>query len=150
MNKAIYFDIDGTIANLYGDPNWLPKLRAYDESPYRNAKPLINMSLFARLLHRAQRLGYTIGIISWLSKEPTPEYDQKVTDAKMAWLNEHLPSVQFDEIHIIAYGVPKSSVADSNGILFDDEEKNRQEWAKSNNGLAFSETAILEILRALW
>lgn len=28
--KAIYFDMDGTIANLYGVPNWLEGLRNFD------------------------------------------------------------------------------------------------------------------------
>lgn len=35
MEKKIWFDMDGTIANLYGDPNWLEKIRAYDASPLR-------------------------------------------------------------------------------------------------------------------
>ena len=29
----IWFDMDGTIANLYGVENWLPMLRAYDPTP---------------------------------------------------------------------------------------------------------------------
>ena len=28
----IWFDMDGTIADLYGVEDWLPKLRAYDPS----------------------------------------------------------------------------------------------------------------------
>ena len=48
MEKKIWLDMDGTIANLYGDPNWLEKIRAYDASPYANALPLLNMSLLAR------------------------------------------------------------------------------------------------------
>ena len=31
--KAIWFDMDGTIADLYGDPDWLAKLRAYNPAP---------------------------------------------------------------------------------------------------------------------
>ena len=47
-NPVFCFDMDGTIADLYADPNWLPKLRAYDPTPYINAKPLVNMSRLAR------------------------------------------------------------------------------------------------------
>ncbi len=143
MTEKIYFDMDGTIADLYADPNWLPKLRAYDPTPYVNAKPLVNMSRLARLLHKAQQNGYTIGIISWLSKEPNPEYDKAVTLAKIEWLARHLPSVKWDEIHIVAYGTPKSTVADTfGGILFDDEERNRNEW----NGTAYTPEQIFDLL----
>ena len=76
--KAIYFDMDGTLVDFYGVPNWLPKLRSYDPSPYTQAKPLLNFSLFARYVNILQRLGYTVGIISWLSKDSIPVYDEAV------------------------------------------------------------------------
>ena len=79
MIKKIYFDMDGTIANLYAVEGWLPMLRAYDPTPYAQAVPMVNMSRLARYLHKAQRMGIEIGIISWLSKEPTEEYDRAVT-----------------------------------------------------------------------
>jgi len=91
---TIYFDMDGTIADLYADPNWLDKLRAYDPAPYRDAAPLVRLSQLARKLNKLQRAGYTIGIISWLSKTSTPEYDSAVTAAKLEWLHKHLPSVK--------------------------------------------------------
>ena len=147
MNERIYFDMDGTIADLYADPNWLPKLRAYDPTPYANAKPLVNMSRLARYIHKAQANGYRVGIISWLSKESTAEYDRAVTLAKLEWLTAHLPSVQFDEIHIVAYGTPKREViAEQMGaILFDDEERNRNEWG----GFAYEPSQIFEILKGV-
>ena len=43
MTKAIYFDMDGTIADLYGVPNWLDCLIAEKTKPYREAKPLVDM-----------------------------------------------------------------------------------------------------------
>lgn len=146
MTKAIYFDMDGTIANLYGVEDWLPKLRAYDPSPYTEALPLIRLSVLARMLNRLQRNGYTLGIISWVSKDPDPTYGEAVTAAKLEWLAKHLPSVEWNEIHIVAYGTPKQTLADyPDGILFDDEERNRDEWL----GIAFDETDIIEILKGL-
>ncbi len=147
MNRnAIYFDMDGTIANLYAVPNWLEMLRAYDPTPYQKAVPLIRMASLARILNRLQREGWVIGIVSWLSKEPTPEYDMAVTQAKLEWLRLHLASVQFDEIHIIPYGTPKSQVVEvQGGILFDDEERNRLEWGEG----AYDVHNIIEVLRRL-
>ena len=143
---TIFLDMDGTIANLYGVENWLDYLIAKDETPYREAKPLIRMTTLARLLNSIQKNGHKIGIVSWLAKNSTEEYDIKVTNAKLEWLNTHLKSVQFDEIHIVKYGTPKSTFSnDTNDILFDDEEPNRKEW----KGKAFDVDNIIEILKGI-
>lgn len=120
------FDMDGTIANLYGVENWLPKLIASDSTPYRDAKPLVNMARLAKALHKAQRNGHKIAVISWLSKNGSPEYNKAVADEKIAWLKKHLPSVVWDKIIIVEYGTPKRELND--GVLFDDEEPNRRNW----------------------
>ena len=144
--KAIYFDMDGTIANLYAVENWLPMLRAYNPAPYEQAKVMVNMNQLARMLNQLKAKGYHIGIVSWLSKEPTPTYDLQVKYAKCRWLTKHLPSVIFDEVVIVAHGTPKSSVVKHpKGILFDDEEYNRDVW----QGQAYDEKNILEILKSL-
>ena len=143
---TIYFDMDGTIANLYGVENWLPKLQNEDASPYIDAEPLVRLATLARLLNKLQRNGHKIGIVSWLAKNSTNEYDIKVTNAKIEWLNTHLKSVRFDEIKIGKYGTPKSTmVDDKNGILFDDEEPNRIEW----KGISHNVDNIIEILKGL-
>lgn len=143
MERKIWFDMDGTIADLYGVECWLDMLRAGDATPYTAAKPLLRMASLARLLNKLQREGYEIGIVSWLSKTSTPDYDRAVTNAKLAWLRRHLASVQFDHIDIIAYGTPKQD--GRSGILFDDEEPNRKAWT----GIAYDETDILEVLKRL-
>ena len=141
---TIYFDMDGTIADLYADPNWLEKLRAYDPSPYRDAAPMLNMNSLARQLNKLQRAGYTIGIISWLSKTSSAAYNEAVTKAKKAWLHQHLHSVKWDAIHIVAYGTSKKTIGNS-GILFDDEQRNRDEWGSG----AYTPDEIMEVLKAL-
>ena len=78
----ICFDLDGTIANLYGVENWLEMLNNRDETPYKEATPLVRMSSLARVLNRLQREGHEIGIISWLAKNSTADYDERVTTAK--------------------------------------------------------------------
>ena len=142
-NMTINFDMDGTIADLYGVENWLDYLIAGDAFPYANAKPLVNMSALARVLNNLRRKGWKINVISWLSKSSTPEYDKAVTEAKLAWLKKHLPSVEFDKIMIVAYGTPKNTLA--SGILFDDEEVNRKAWGKN----AYDVTDIIGVLKAV-
>ena len=144
--RTIYFDMDGTIADLYGVNGWLDYLIAKDSTPYEIAKPLVRLSLLARYLNELQRKGYRIGIISWLAKNSNADFDKAVTEAKIKWLKTHLASVQFDEINIVAYGTPKEMFSKSKtDILFDDETPNREKWI----GEAFNEKMIFEILKAL-
>lgn len=140
---TIYFDMDGTIADFYGVNNWLDYLLDRDTFPYEMAQPLLRLSTLARLLNSLQRKGYKVGIISWLCKNSTEEYDEAVTAAKKAWLNKHLKSVRFDEIHILPYGTPKQNYATDKDVLFDDEENNRKNWT----GKAFDVNNIIEVLK---
>lgn len=144
--KAIYFDMDGTIANLYGVSGWLENLRNEEVRPYKEADTMVRMATLARLLHKLQNNGYSIGIVSWLCRGGSQKYNEEVTAAKIKWLKLHLPSVEFNEVHIVEYGTPKEKVVKyPQGILFDDEERNRKNWI----GKSFSEKNLLENLRGL-
>lgn len=132
LPKMLCFDMDGTIADLYGVDNWLPMLRAYDPTPYAIAKPMWDMYELSELLHRAQAIGIEVRIITWLSKETTAEYDRAVREAKRNWLAEQ--GFPCDHFHGVQYGATK---ADSirkylpegeTAILFDDNAKVRAGW----------------------
>ena len=143
---TIWLDMDGTVGDLYGVPNWLPKLRSFDPSPYAEAKPLLNMSLLARLLNSAQKKGYKLGINSWLAKDAPESYDQAVTVEKYYWLGGHLASVRFDYIVITKYGVPKSKCMTSpQDVLFDDNQAIRDEW----QGTAYTPDQLIPFLKKL-
>lgn len=143
MPKKIWFDMDGTLADLSGVDNWIAKLRAFDPTPYYVAKPLLRMQSLARVLNRLQREGYEIGIVSWTSMVSTPEYHRMVDAAKRSWLRTHLKSVRFDFIDIIPYGTPKHEGRD--GILFDDVEEIRTAWGEG----AYDVNDILSVLKML-
>ena len=101
MTRAIYFDMDGTIANLYGVDDWLDYLIKEQTKPYREAKTLIDMRVLGRELNRLKKCGYVVGVVSWLSKCGTDDYNERVTQTKMRWLKDHIGAVEFDEIHIV-------------------------------------------------
>lgn len=141
--KKIWFDMDGTIVDLYGVNGWLDDLKNQRVRPYKEARPLLNMQALARVLNRLTREGWEIGIVSWLSKNGTEQYNEEVATAKRAWLEQHLKSVKFANVDIIKYGTPKQYGRE--GILFDDEEPNRTNWGKG----AYDVGNILDVLRAL-
>lgn len=146
MKRTIFFDLDGTLNRFYDVPDWLPKLRSHDPSPYAEAEVMHNMSLLARYLNKLQKMGYRIGIISWLAMDSTYEYDQAVRKVKEEWLHKHLSSVTFDYIHITSYGFPKERFVTSvTDILFDDNAKIRSEWT----GEAHEPNEILSVLKTL-
>ena len=142
----ICFDMDGTIADLYGVENWLADLQNENARPYKKAAVMLNMNTLARTLNKLQKQGYEIGIISWLAKTSTADYDKKVTAAKMEWLKKHLASVKFDFVKIVPYGTDKNIVNTCKAdILFDDEEQNRRNW----RGTAHNVENILGTLKSL-
>ncbi len=144
MKKEIWFDMDGTIADLYSVEGWLDYLIKEDVYPYANAKVMLNFSLLARLLNRLQEQGWKIGIISWTSKCGSENYNLAVEVAKRAWLARHLPSVEWDEIRVVRYGTNKYMTC-GGGILFDDEKGNRDNWKDT----AYEPCKIMKVLKEL-
>ena len=139
--KTIYFDMDGTIADLYDVPGWLASIKAEDISPFLIAKPLCDTWELSLILRRLQLKGYKIGVITWTPKNATPEYAYRVAAAKKHWLRENL-LIRIDDLKILPYGTNKKSKADRTGILFDDEEYNRNTWGPD----AYEPAEIMNIL----
>jgi phosphoglycolate phosphatase-like HAD superfamily hydrolase len=150
--KMICFDMDGTIADLYGVNGWLEMLRDYNPAPYVEAKPMWDMAELANTLMALQEIGIEIRIITWLAKETTEDYKNEVRDAKRAWLEEY--AFPFDHFHGVAYGATKADsvrkylAEDESAILFDDNAKVREGW---HLGEAVDPTAIdiVEYLKGL-
>lgn len=127
--NEICFDMDGTIANLYGVKDWLPKLRAEDASPYLDAKPMWDMEALAGILRQLQNQGITITVITWLAKDSSAEYKKAVREAKLAWLEKY--DFPFDHFHGVQYGATKADSVrkfTNNAWLIDDNAKVRNGW----------------------
>ena len=127
--KTLVFDMDGTIADLYGVKGWLKMLRAEDPTPYEKAKPMYDMMLLTAILWVLKNDGWRIAVTSWLAKDSTPAYDAKVRQAKKNWLDRY--DFPYDEIHLVKYGTTKANCTRKHGgvqILVDDNEKVRNGW----------------------
>lgn len=127
MCKAIYFDLDGTLADLYGVENWLDKLHAEDVTPYAEAAPLVDMAKLNAMCEALIASGIIIGVISWTAKDGSKEYNTAVRKVKRAWINHYLPCVT--EFHVVKYGTPKHYVRKiKDSILVDDNAEVRAAW----------------------
>lgn len=128
-NKTLVFDMDGTIADLYGVDNWLDDLRASNPRPYAIAEPLYDMDILNALLVLFKAMGWRIVVTTWLAMGSTKEYDDMVRNAKIEWLNRY--NFPYDEIHLVKYGTTKANCTRHIGgvqVLVDDNEKVRRGW----------------------
>ncbi len=132
--KAIYLDMDGTIADLYGVPDWLPRLLAEDPAPYEAAAPLQPMGELDRLACILGRRGVEVGIISWACKGASAHYEAVTRRAKRRWAAKYLPNVK--NIAVVPYGTPKAQAArvPCDAVLVDDDTRVRAEWDDEEEG----------------
>lgn len=129
MKKMICFDMDGTIADLYGVDNWHSKLRSEDASPYAEAAPMCDMEKVNDVLRMLQAAGWEIRVITWLSKNSSEEYKDAVRAAKRAWLEKW--GFVYDHFHGVQYGATKADSVRGKAdyaILIDDSDKVRNGW----------------------
>jgi hypothetical protein len=152
MTKMICFDMDGTIANLYGVQGWLEMIENENPKPYEIAEPMWDMVELATTLKMLQVKGYEIRVITWLAKDSTEEYKTLTRQAKLEWLEKY--GFPYNKFHGIAYGTTKANCIrqyldiNEQAILIDDNDKIRQGW---NWGETINPTTenIIDILKAL-
>ncbi len=128
-NRTLVFDMDGTIADLYGVDNWLEDLRAENPRPYEIARPLYDMNALNALLDIFKLQGWKIVVTTWLAKDSSKDYDRLVRETKLAWLEKY--NFPYDEIHLVKYGTTKANCTRKNGgfqVLVDDNDKVRKGW----------------------
>lgn len=149
MKKMICFDMDGTIANLYGVENWLEKIRNENPEPYRVAKPLVNIDELNEILINLAAKGWEIRVISWLAKDSSESYKEEVRKAKMEWLTKN--HFFFDVAHLVEYGTTKANCVRkyaNPAILIDDDAKVRSGWTLGGT-IDPTKENWLEILKSL-
>ena len=130
--RMIVWDMDGTMADLYGVDGWLEMLENENPLPYEIAKPLWDMERLANIIRGLQAIGIEQRIVTWLSMDSSEEYKREVRTAKREWL-EHF-DFPFDHFHGVQYGATKADSVrkfladDETAILIDDSAKVRKGW----------------------
>ena len=150
--KMICFDMDGTIADLYGVEGWLPALENGIVFPYEIAKPMWDMIRLAEVLNELRKREIEIRIISWLAKNSTETYKDEVRQAKVEWLDRM--GFPYDKAHFVQYGATKADSVrryladDECAILVDDNRKVCNGWHLGET-INPTECDLIEALRSL-
>lgn len=148
----ICFDMDGTIADLYGVKGWLEMLRNENPTPYEVAEPIWNTEALNAILMALQAKGIEIRIVTWLSKDSTEEYKTATREAKKDWLADN--AFPYDHFHGVKYGATKADsirkylAEGETAILIDDNDKVRRGW-HMGEAINPTTTDIIEYLAGL-
>ena len=131
--STIWFDLDGTLYDLYNQPSWLEMLNNENGKVYSCGNSLVDVSEFSLIVTELKKQGYKFGVITWLSRDCSRKYGNSIRYHKLKWLNETFPNL-FDVVHIVKYGTDKSKfVTSENDILFDDDENVCEQWENSGH-----------------
>ena len=130
--RMIVWDMDGTIADLYGVDGWLEMLRAENPLPYEMAEPMWDMERLVNIIRGLQDFGIEQRVVSWLSMNSSEQYKREVRQTKREWLDEF--DFPYDHFHGVQYGATKADsvrkylAEDETAILIDDSFKVREGW----------------------
>jgi FMN phosphatase YigB (HAD superfamily) len=130
--KYLCFDMDGTIADLYGVIDWHLMLKAELPTPYKTAKPMWDMLRLKKALEKAQAQGIEVCVITWLSMNSSNYFKREVRKAKLEWLKVN--DFPYNRFSAVQYGTTKANSIrkfveeNESAILFDDNEKVRNGW----------------------
>lgn len=147
--KRVFFDMDGTIADLYNDPNWLEDFTKRRKGVFARLKPMVDPIQVNDLIRQAKAKGHKFGVVTWLPKDSTADYRLASSFEKIEWIKKFFPELA-DNILTCEYGTKKRQVAraNRNAIIFDDDVKVREDW-KISKGKAYEPDQILEVLEGL-
>lgn len=143
--KTIWFDMDGTIAELYKVPNWLEMLRTSDWRVYDKCLPRANFERINSAIEALTAHGWQVGVITWASKGISWGMDcDCIGDVKFNWLTRYFPALVDGKFACIPYGESKAQFlldmedAGEVNYLVDDNKEVREDWrAHSCPGCVF-------------
>ena len=149
MKLKILFDLDGTVADLYGRNDWLEKLRA--EVPiYEELEPLVDMIELTAIAERLAEKGVEFGVVTWLSMGASVDYEFVTAMEKFRWCQKYMPYIS--EFEAQPYGTPKqTNYHHCKCILIDDNAEVRQSFETPHRRKTFDANEdICEFLTKLY
>lgn len=131
----ILFDLDGTLANLYGRKNWLEKLRK-EEPIYEELEPLVDMQELNHIAEKLMNVGVEFCVVTWLSMQASETYELITSMEKFRWCKRYIPFIS--EFECQPYGTPKqTNYRNTKCILIDDNAEVRAEFETKHRRKTF-------------
>lgn len=126
MNKVVYFDMDGTIADLYGVSDCFKRLDNMDAAVYSEAKPI---DKYINMLKEFHTMGYKVVILSALGMVSSKQFDEDTIRNKGIWLDTYVGKEYIDErIYIPNTKHKELYQLFGKGILVDDDDRVLMNW----------------------
>lgn len=144
--KTIWFDMDGTIAELYKVDGWLEMLRVNDWSVYDKCLPRAHFDRINRAIEALSESGWQVGVITWASKGIEWQSDDlsEIAEVKFRWLARFFPALADGKFACLPYGESKAQflldMGDAGEVnyLVDDNKEVREDWrAHSEMSMVF-------------
>lgn len=129
MKKTIYFDMDGTIANLYEANNWLERLLAEEKGLFANLETMHDKEELTEIMNDLINLGFGVEVITWTPKDVTRDYIKVVENEKREWIRQNFPMIK--KVTCLDYGTPKQNALrtrEQEQILVDDNLEVNAKW----------------------
>lgn len=122
MKKVtVYLDMDGTIADLYGQENWLERLLKEEDDLFSTCEPMTTEETLYEFFPTDL---FKIKILSMTPKDVSKTYCEKVITEKNAWLDRFFPTIT--DRHYLPYGNNKNFKNSKDAVLVDDSETIRK------------------------
>lgn len=138
MSKKIFFDLDGTLYDLYNIENWLESLQNEDATVFERGNFIGDYDEFITYVKELMFKGYTFGVISWLPMYATPEFENECAEVKRKWVQKFLPFVE--EMTFQRYGTPKQNAIQKKAqtmYLLDDSKDVGRVWTTPKQRIHF-------------
>ena len=129
MSIKIYFDLDGTVYDLYNVENWLEKLRSEDASVFSEGDFIGDYNRFKTVCEKLVSVGVQFEVITWLPMQASEEYEIECTEVKREWVKKFMPFVT--EFTAQSYGIPKQNAIKKRAktmYLLDDNKEVCEMW----------------------
>lgn len=141
MAKTVWFDMDGTLYDLYNIPGWLELLQLEEPGIFQHGQPMYNSFFIRQAILALIAHGWQVGVITWAPKGVAEEepFFIETKRAKQEWLRRHYPEL-LENFYCLPYGESKSVCACDHWkersldpdmgvqILVDDNMLVRDEW----------------------
>lgn len=149
MSIKIYFDMDGTVYDLYALPNWLQLLQSESTDAFTQGKPMFRDE-FYDVVSALLAKGVSFGVITWLPMQASDEYAQACEKVKREWCKKFLPFISTFQAQ--PYGVPKQNAIEkhaSTEFLLDDNEEVGAMWETPKQRVHIKVSHKYDVTKAL-